>query len=207
MTTIKQSANARLGALRSGVMTFTSYFDNAAGAEHPILSALPRTDTIAMYLRGTTLLNAAACVNSKQVSYDPTRGNDGSLTLGVELDSNSFGLEWGKQITAGLRADTTATTGAALDLGASSSFGAQAYVMLTAFTGTSVTVTIKHATTSGGTYSSLMATTAMNAVGAQRLSVSNATTVNEFLEVVTTGTFTVATFAVVFVQNSTAVVF
>jgi hypothetical protein len=78
---------------------------------------------------------------------------------------------------------------------------------MTSFVGTDVTVTIDHCTTSGGTYSSLMAfsqTTAANTF--QRISVSNTTTVDEFLKVVTTtsGGFTYASFNVVIVRNQVA---
>jgi len=205
VTAINKSAYERIGGLRSGDLQFTSYFNPSAGQEHPALSTLPRTDVIATYARGTTLGNPAACINAKQVNYDPTRDNSGALTLKVDCQSNAYGLEWGKQLTAGLRTDGSATTGSAFDDGAASSFGGQAYFQLTAFSGTSVTIDIQSATSSGGSYSSTgLTTTAMTTIGAQRLATSNATTINEFLKVVTTGTFTNAVFSVVFVRNATA---
>lgn len=204
VTAIKQSANSRIGGLRDADWQFTSFFNSAAGAEHPALSTLPTSDVVACYLNGTTLQNIAAAINGKQLNYDPTRDNTGNLTLKVEIQSDGFGMEWGEQITAGLRTDTSATTGSAVTDVAATSFGAQAYVQLVAFTGTSVTVTISHATSSGGSYSTLMATTAMTAIGAQRITVSNSTTVDQYLKVATSGTFTNAVFAVVFVRNQTA---
>lgn len=205
VTPINKSAHVRIGGLRSGGMSFTSFFDAAAGAEHLALSTLPRTDVIATYARGTTVGNPAASMTSKQINYDPTRDNTGNLTLKTDLQSNSFGLEWGIQLTAGLRTDGSATTGAFFDNTAATSFGGQAYFQLTAFSGTSVTIDIQSATTSGGSYSTTgLTTTAMTAIGAQRLAVSTATTINEFLKVVTTGTFTNAVFSVVFVRNLTA---
>src|SRR5690242_3958492 len=117
VTPINKSAHVRLGGLRSGGVSFTSFFDAAAGAEHPALSTLPRTDVIATYARGTAVGNPGASMTSKQVNYDPTRDNAGALTLKVDLQSNAFGLEWGKQLTAGLRTDSSATTGAFFDDG------------------------------------------------------------------------------------------
>jgi hypothetical protein len=174
------------------------------GAAHDVLSALPRTDTIVTYARGTAVGSPAACLNSKLVNYDGTRGTDASLTLTVQAIGDSYGLEWGEQLTAGLRTDLAATTGAFRDDGASSAFGAQAYLQLVGFIGTSVDVTVKHATTSGGSYSTLIDFGALTAIGAVRASVSNATTVNEFLKVVTAGTFTYAKFSVVFCRNPAA---
>jgi hypothetical protein len=176
------------------------------GREHDILSTLPRTDTIASYFRGTTLLNPTFCVNGKQINYDGTRDNTGNLTAKVEVQGNAYGGEWGKQLTAGLRSDTTATTGAyADDNGAGSTFGAQAYLQLVELAGTSVDVKVRHCTTSSGTYADLIDFGSLAAVGAVRGTVSG--TVNRYLEVVTSGTFTLATFAVAFVRNQAAVTF
>lgn len=208
VTPINASAFVRLGGLRDGSIEFSTFFENTTsgqGFEHNALAPLPTADVIASYFQGTAVGNAAAGQVSKQVNYDWTRGQDGSLTASVQCVSNAFGLEWGTQLTAGLRSDTTATTGAFFDWGASSAFGAQAYFQLVSFTGTSVTIDVQAATTSGGTYTTTgLTTTAMTAVGAQRLATSNAATINEFTKVVTTGTFTNAVFAVMVVRNALA---
>jgi hypothetical protein len=144
-------------------------------------------------------------MNAKQVNYDPTRANTGELTFKIEAQANSYGLEWGIALTAGVRTDTTATAGTFYDNTAATSFGGQAYFHLTAFTGTSVTIDIQSATTSGGSYSTTgLTTTAMTSIGAQRLVTSNSATINRYLKVVTTGTFSNAVFAVVFVRNQTS---
>lgn len=207
VTDITQSATSRLGGLRSGEIDFTALFDTATA--HPALKALPRTDVQLMYLRGTALQNAAACMVSKQINYDGTRGNDGSFTFAVQAMSNAFGLEWGENLTGsastGIRTDTTATVGSAITDLAATSFGGQAYFQCFGVTGTSVTIDIQSATTSGGSYTTTgLTSTAFTTVGAQRLSISNATTINQYLKVVTTGTFTQAKFAVVFVRNPIA---
>jgi hypothetical protein len=44
----------------------------------------------------------------------------------------------------------------------------------------------------------------MTSIGAQRLAVSNTTTVNQYLKIATTGTFTLATFAVALMRNPVA---
>jgi hypothetical protein len=181
----------------------------AEGAEHDVLSSLPRTDTIASYLRGTTLLNPTACINGKQVNYDPTRDASGNLTVKTEVQGNSYGLEWGKQLTAGLRTDTTATVGTFVDdsgaIGAA--FGCQAYLQLVEFIGTSVDVKITHCATSGGSYTTLLDFGAQSAVGSFRQAAANGTTVNRYLEVTTTGTFSLATFAVGWMRNQALVSF
>lgn len=205
-TSIKDSGYERQYGLRGGEIGFTSFFRGngdwtPALAGSAGLSALPTADEIATYFRGQALQNPAASVNGKQLNYDPTRGNEGSLTLAITVQGNAYGLEWGEQLTAGARTDSAATTGPVITDAAQTTFGAQAYVHLLAFTGTSVTIEIQHATTSGGTYTNLMATTAMTAAGAQRLSVSNITTVDQYLKVTTVGTFSNAVFSVNFIRN------
>lgn len=201
-----------LPALGTITLTYTvapTWTWTAIPREHNVLkSPIPGTDDVLTYFRGTTLGNPAACLNAKQTNYDPVRDNSGALTLKVDALGNAFGLEWGRMITAGMRTDTTPTTGAAFDQGAGSVFGGQGYLQLQALVGTNVQVKIQHSTTSGGAYTDLIdfgsQTVAPNGF---RVAVPNNTTVNEFLKVVTLGTFTYAQFAVVFVQNSLAVVF
>jgi hypothetical protein len=177
----------------------------ALGEEHNALAPLPRTDATCMYARGTAVGGVAACCIGRQLNYDGTRDNTGNLTFQVEVDSDSFGLEWCTLLTAGLRTDTTATAGAFIDQGAQSVFGAQAYVELIELVGTNVDISIQHATTSGGSYTSLIDFGSMTTYPqAARGSVSNSTTVNEFIKVVTTGTFSYATFAVAMNRNTIA---
>jgi hypothetical protein len=209
VTGIKYSANQRIGGLRVGDMQFTSFFHTNDGTGQAdafdALSQLPRSDVIASYFRGTTLLNPCASMNARQLNYDPTRDNTGNLTFAVELQSDGYGLEWGVQLTAGLRTDTAATVGAYVDdNGAGTTFGAQAYWQLIAFTGTSVTINIEHSTSSGSGYAALMNSGAQTGIGAGRMSVSNTTTVDRYLEVTTTGTFTNAVFAVHWTRNLAA---
>lgn len=117
VTGIDKFAFERIGGLRDGRIEWTSHFNDATGQEHVALSSLPTTDRILTYCRGTTLGNPAACLVGKQLNYDPTRANDGALTIAVRAEANAFGLEWGKQLTAGKRTDTAATNGTAVEFG------------------------------------------------------------------------------------------
>src|SRR3954453_11645963 len=141
VTAINKSGFERLGGLRTGDIEFVSYF-NPTNA-HPVLTALPRTDVDLMYCRGTTLGNAAAAMRAKQFDYDADRAANGAMTFKVSAQSNGFGIEWGKLLTAGLRTDTTATNGTGVDFSASTSLGFQAYLQVTAFSGTDVTIKLQ----------------------------------------------------------------
>ena len=205
VTDITQSGHARLGLNRDGGMAFVVYHDPTVA--HPVLSALPTADVISTYFRGTAIGNAACSQVSKQVGYDPTRGGDGSLTLATQALANGSGQEWGTQLTAGKRTDSTATVGPFYDNLASFAFGAQAYLQVFTFAGTDATVKIQHATTSGGAYSDLITFTQTTAApGAQRAAIANNVTVNEFLKVttVTAGGFSNLVFAVAITVNPIA---
>lgn len=206
VTGINKSAFERLGGPRDGGMQYTAYF-NPTGA-HPVFSALPRTDVVCTYLRGTTLGNASASMVAKQVNYDPTRGTDGSLTETIDMLANSYGLEWGTQLTAGLRTDTGATDGSSVDTTASLSFGLQAWLQVTAFSGTDVTIKIQDSANNSAWAD--LASAAFTAVTAapytQRIALGNTATVRRYLRVSTTtsGGFTSVSFAVSFTKNKIA---
>lgn len=279
VTDITQSAHSRIGGLRDGKMAATAYMDPANA--HPVLSALPTADVQMMALVPPMSLGSpAACLNAKQLNYDPARSNKGDLTLKVDGDGNEYGLEWGQQLTPGLRTDTAATNGAAQDDGAGftapavpasgtavtntsplpasvvvtggtvtnvvingvsagtgdgtytvpasgtisltysvaptwtwtlqTEFGAQAYLQVTAFAGTSVTVAVQACANGVSGWSPVtgLTFTAVTAAPAtQRLATPAGEQVGRYLRAVTTGTFTNATFAVVLVRNPVAVTF
>lgn len=209
VTDITQSGHARLGGLRDGKMSLTSYHDPAPGQSHAVFSALPTADTIMTYLRGTAIGNPAACLNAKQVGYDPTRSAAGDLTFKVEGDGDAYGLEWGIQLTAGARTDSTATNGTSYDTLASAAFGAQAYLHAVAVTGTSFTVTVQDSADNStwANVTGLSFTAVAAAPQAQRIAIANGSTVRRYVRAITTGTFTVAAFQLTLVKNALAVSF
>lgn len=208
VTDITQSAHSRLGGLRDGHMALTSYHDPAPGQSHAVFSKLPTADVILTYLRGQAIGNPAACLNAKQLNYDPTRANTGELTFKIDADGNEYGLEWGVQLTAGVRADTAATNGSNYAGTQAYSYGAQAYLQAVSFTGTDVTVTIQQSTTGSGSWSTLMSFTQITGSTplAQRVAVSNTTSVDQYLRAITTtsGGFSSFAFQCAIVVNQTA---
>jgi hypothetical protein len=272
VTDITQSAHSRVPGLRDGMMGFTSFWD-AANAT-PVLDALSTADELMEFLVPPLSIGSpAACLNAKQINYDPSRASDGGLTMKTEGQGQGYGLEWGVQLTPGLRTDTTDTNGSSFDSGAAFStpsvpssttpvtnssplpatvvvsggtvsnvkvngvtagsgdgtytvpagqaitltysaaptwtwtlataFGAQAYLQVTAFTGTSVTVEIEDSAddSSWAAVTGLTFTAVTAAPATQRLATANTATIRRYLRVITTGTFDPATFAVVINRN------
>lgn len=208
-TGIDKSAVERWGLLRDGGIDFTAYFnDTITSGAHNYLKLLPLTDTLVSYLRSTVLGAPSAVCNAKQNNYDPNRGANGELTFGVVSNANQYGLEWGFQLTAGQRTDTTATNGTSVDGAAATAFGAQAYLQAQSCAGTSFTVTIEDSA-DNVSFAAVtgLAFTAVTVAGAptfQRLATLNTATIRRYVRAVTTGTFTSAVFQVTFVRNEIA---
>lgn len=208
MTDITQSAMARLGGKRTGGLDFTSYFDPAAGKSHASFSALPTTDRIVTYGHGVVAGNPSANCNSKQINYDGNRADDGSFLLAVSAQSNSFGLEWATQLTAGKLTQGAAgnVTGVDQLTASAGAFGLQIYVHLFAFTGTSITIKLQESNDGGADpYTDLTgATTAALTVAPTAVRVATGLiTCKRFIRAVSVGTFSNAVFLVSAVRNNT----
>lgn len=209
VTGIDKSAVERIGLERDGGLGFVAFHNPGVLSTHVKLAALPLTDRLVTYLRGTVLGNDAANCIGKQINYDPTRGADGSLTFAVDVQADGFGLEWGLQYTAGFRTDTTATNGTALDYGAVSTlFGMQAYLHVTSVVGTSVVVKLQdsadNVTFADITGLTFTAVTPGGAPTAQRVATANNATIRRYVRAATTGTFTSAVFQVSAQRNDVA---
>lgn len=206
MTGIDKTAYERQHLLKDGAIEWTSFFNDAASAAHPTLKAVSSADTIVSYLRGTALGSAMASMVGKQIDYAPTRPADGTLTIAVSAMANGYGLEWGQQLTPGLKTDTSATNGTGVDTTASAAFGAQAYLHITAFTGTNVQIRVEDSAdnVTFAAVTGLTFTTATG-VGSERLATANTATIRRYLRVATFGgTFSSVTFAVSVVKNEVA---
>lgn len=93
-----------------------------------------------------------------------------------------------------------------MDDGAGTAFGAQAYLQVTSFTGTDITISVQHST-DNATWTTLMSFAQVTTANQfQRISVSNVTTVNRYVQVsiTTAGGFSQAFFVVSFMRNPIA---
>ena len=205
---IRQTAMERIAGVADGMISFNAYYNPSVGQEHAVLSGVPATDTEVVYFHGQALGNAAAGLTARQMMYDPTLGEDGSLMLAVECPAgNGAPLEWGVQLTSGHRTDSSATTpSTGVDTTTTSTqFGASLYVQIFGFAGTNVRFRLRdsaNGTTWGnvtGAYSD-----PVTAIGAFRLATDTTRTIRRYLQVQTTGTFSNCEFAAMVVRFATA---
>lgn len=193
--------NGKLSAELTGKV-----FMNPTGA-HAVLSPQPRTDRIASYFHRETLGAPVASIVAKQMNYDVKRAMDGDLKYDVQMLCNGGWLDWGLALTAGVRTDTTATNGDAVDYGdwgAPANFGAQGYLHVKAFTGTSVTITVQMDTASNfPTPTTLLTFAVVSGVTKERVLTSRTALVERYLRVITTGTFSNVQFVTQVTVNTT----
>lgn len=211
VTGIDKSAIERIGGLRDGSIEFTSFFNPTAARSHDILSNLPLTDVIASYFRGQAIGNSAASMVARQINYDPSRGDDGSLTFKTQMLANAYGLNWGEQLTAGVASIGTAGSQTSLDYGASvgtTNFGLAAYLQVFAFTGTSATVAIQSSTDNavGDPFANVTGAvfTAATGITSERIVTGGTAAVERYVRVNVTGTFSALSFAVMVTRHLVA---
>lgn len=209
VTAIDKSAPERIAGLRDGGIDFSAFFNPDAAAEHAALSSLPTADRLVSYFRGTALGSPAASCMAKQINYDPARGADGSLQLTIATQANAFGLEWGIQHTAGKRTDASATAPASgVDGGAETEFGLQAYLHVFSVGSGTPSFKLQESSDPAGSGDAFADVTGgaftIQAAGSERIATANDQTIERYLRVVTTGTFTDAVFAVSVVRNPIA---
>lgn len=214
MTGINKSAYERAGLKRDGGLTWSAFFNKATGQAHLKYSALPRTSVIATYCRSTTLGKPAASNQYKQMNYDGERAEDGSLLFALDGQGTDYGLEWGKQLTAGAITVTGAGSGTGVDFTAAFAFGAQAYLQVIDFDGTDATVRLQESSDngSGDAFANVtggaFATITTEGYG-ERIETARGQAVERYLRynVSTSGGFTTLTFQLMAVVNETEVVF
>lgn len=192
LTDITQPAHHRVGGLYSGEIAFNAWWDTAVGASHDVLSDLPLTDRQVMYLHRNAFGEPAAAMPAKQVNYDPTRGQDGSLAATVQALSTGTPLDWCELLTTGLQTFASAGAGTSLDDGAQSVFGAAAYLQALSIASGTATVAIQDSAdgSTGWTNVTGLVFTAVAARAFQRLETARNATIRRHLRVNVTGTFT-----------------
>lgn len=214
VTGINKFAFERIPGKRDGVVKFSPFWNNAVGvgAEHGVLSTLPRTNRLVSYWHGGVVGSQAANLLGLQIDFDWKRGTAGDLLGTVDAQGNGFGLEWANQLTPGFRTDTAATNGTAWNAGASTSFGFQAYLHVAAFAGTDVTIKLQdsadNVTFADITSGAFPQITSLPTPIGQRLAVGGTATVRQYVRAVTvtTGGFTSVKFALSIIKNAVATV-
>ena len=200
VTAIDKSAVERLQGLADGQIAFNTWFNDVASQEHVALKGLVTTDRPVLWALGSARGDVAAMLVAKQMDYAFNRGEDGSLALSSEcLGASGVALEYGEMITAGKITHASAASSASYDNGASSANGLAAMLQLVSLATGTVTVAVHESSDDGvgdpfAAKATFTAVAAASAPTSERITATG--TVERYLRITTTGTFTTAVFAV-----------
>jgi len=191
-TALNASAHERIMGLTDGNLAVNSWFNDSAEQEHAAFKSLPTTDRIVTWAFGATRGDVAACLVSKQINYDGSRGSDGSLSFTIDSQSNGVGLDWCETLTTGKETHSSAGSSTSRDDGAATSAGMVAYLEIVDCDSGTPTVTIQQSSDNGSSdaFATVLSFTAVgyaSAPTAERITVSGA--VERYLRITTTGTF------------------
>jgi hypothetical protein len=207
VTGLRKAANERIGGQRAGTFKWSSHFDPLS-AGYAALSLLPRTDAVTTLPWREVIGQPALNTVTLQIGYDPIRDEKGQVLFGVEEQTNASWSDWGVMATSGKRVDTAATNGPGVDHGAAPTmpWGLQAYLHVFALTGTNVVVKLQHSSDDavGDPYTDIAGaafTSVTVAPNGQVVVTARNLQIKRWVRVVSSGTFTSATFSVAVTVN------
>lgn len=213
-TTIMHGGMARIDALRDGRLATVNHFDTDTGKSHDALADFPasRADRLLTWCHRPVLGGAALSCWGQQESLAYRVEQNGDLLLDAAVLGNRYGVELGRLLTTGLQSSTGAEALDGFDTGSGTDtdLGAQFYLHVSAFTGTSVTVVIQDSDDDGDVdpYADIGGAVFTTVTGPtfERIQTGRTENIKEWLRVDLDGTYTALTLAVVAVPNRLAAV-
>lgn len=201
---LANSAMERVRGLADGQMEFGVWFNKATDQEHLALRGLPLTDVVSLWSMGSAQGSPAAMLVGKQVNYDWNRGPDGSLSGVVQIVSSAGrSIEYGEMFSAFDDLQASSGNTSSKDDAALSSDGLAAVLEVISIDSGTPTCTIEDST-DDAVFVTLVAFTAIvdgTEPIAERVEVAG--TVNRYLRLAWTGTFTNVTYALAYRRGET----
>ena len=198
-TTLNKAAMARITGLSTGSVSVSAYFDNASTQGHATFSQnsgkLPTADQVVLVPLGSDIGSPSVGLSGKQAEYNVSRTSGSAITSSVTYEGNGMGGEFGVMLTAFDDTHASSSSNSSVDNSASSSGGGVGYLENISLGSGTVTVKIEDSP-DDATWSDLLTFTATgtsDVPSAERVEVTG--TVDRYVRVTTTGTFTNLKFA------------
>lgn len=200
-TTFGDTAKDYIAGIRDGSVSVEGLFDGATSAVDEVLNTAlgSAANSIWVYFpQGETALGDIGYgMTAVATNYSVASPADGVVSVTGEAQA-AVGRERGKTLHV-LGAETTTGNGTSNDNAAATTAGASAYIHCTAFTGTSITVTIQDSA-DNSSFATIGTFTAIAAAGSsERIAIAG--NVRRYVRHVRAGTFTTATFSVLFCRK------
>lgn len=207
-STFGTTSKSYIPGLLDGTLSLAGFYDGATNADIDIINAALGNTTNAVvthFPQGDTFGNDGWGFAAFATSLAIDTNLGGAAAISSDLQS-SVGAEILTSLHA-LGAETTATNSASVDNSASSATGGVAYLHVTAFSGTDLTIKVQHST-NDSTWVDLLTFTQVTAANAKERvrTAALTTTVNRYTRTIwaTSGGFTSCTFVVGFGRNPRA---
>jgi hypothetical protein len=201
-TPLNTSAATRITGLADGTLSVNGYFDTSDDAPWAEDSGkLPSSDAVVLVALSSAVGDPSVGMNAKEGEFNVSRSSGSAISITSTFAGNGMGGEFGEMMTAHDDTHSSAGSGTVVDSGASSSSGGAGYVQVISLGSGSVVVNLQESTSSGGSYSNFMTfstVAAAAAPSAERVTMEG--TVQRYIKVVTTGTFSNAKIAVAFAR-------
>jgi len=202
-TPLNTSAATRITGLADGTLSVNGYFDDSDDAPWAEDSGkLPSSDAVVLVALSSDAGDPSVGMNAKEGEFNVSRSSGSAISIASSFSGNGMGGEFGEMLTAHDDTHSSAGSGTVVDSGASSSNGGSGYLQLLSLDSGSVTVNLQESTSSGGSYSNFMTfstVAAAAAPAAERLTMEG--TVQRYIKVTTTGTFSNAKIVVGFSRS------
>lgn len=189
VTGISSVAAERVLGLRHGEMGLTGFWNATTSQIVDVLNNMPTADVIATLAIPTTagsfaVGDAAASLIGKQIGFDQTHGQDGTLGVSTQVQSNGYPLEWGQLLTTGKQTFATGTVnGTSIDYGsASTAFGATGYLHVFSIASGTATFKIQDSA-DNSTFADLITFTNVTAATSERVQLGLTATVRRYVRV------------------------
>ncbi len=194
VTNLSVSATERMIGLRDSTLSVNGWFDNAAGYSHDAFNSIAGDSEVIMTM-GTSRGDPACGMVADQSTYNVDRTQGTAIATTVEFQtSDGKGLNWGVVLTDGPeQTDSSATNSASVDNAGSTSDGAIALISVESIGSGTATVKVQDSSDDAA-WADLISFTAVTARTSEAVSATG--TVDRYLRVQTTGTFTDLVFVV-----------
>jgi hypothetical protein len=208
ITTLDSAATKRLMGNVDGTLSVDSYFeDTATTGSHATFTSnsgkLPTADQAVVVALGASAGDPFYGLVSKESEYSVEGSYGDALSTNASFSvTNGTPPSFGEMLTAHDDTHSSAGSGTVVDSGASSSNGGYGFLQVISVASGSVTVNLQEATSSGGSYANFMTFSTVAAAAAPAAEVLEMSgTVQRYIKVTTTGTFSDAKIVVGFSRS------
>jgi len=201
-TTLSQAAVSRISGRADGTVSVSAFYDAASTHISAVATAnsgkLPTTDQNVMVPMGSAVGSESVSFIARQSDYTVSGSTGSPITVSVSYAIDAVAPSFGAMLTAHDDTFSSAGSGTTVDNSASSASGGAGFLQVFSVGSGTVGFKIEHSS-NGSSWADLLTFATATTVGAQRVTCSG--TINRYVRITTTGTFTNAKIACALIRD------